>query len=81
MGKTRRQTRRYNKKRASQKHLKRSKAKHSGRKAARRTQRRHRLYYRGGTVNNIDSSFVNDALPYGEYRTAKGIRSGFQIRK
>jgi hypothetical protein len=35
---------------------------------------------RGGS-NRIDNTFVNDALPYGEYRTGKGIRSGFQIRK
>jgi len=42
--------------------------------------RSNRRTRRGGSAK-IDQTFVNDTLPYGEYRTHKGIHSGFQIRK
>lgn len=47
-----------------------------------KTARTRRVNRKGGSSSkHIDNTFVNDALPYGEYRTRKGIVSGFQLRK
>jgi len=76
-------TRRHNRKRASRKHRARSVSvsRHARMRAGRRSRRITRVRRRGGSMNRVDDTFVNDALPYGEYRTSKGIRSGFQIRR
>ena len=75
MGRTRRTHRR----RKSHKYKKNSKRTRGHRGKTARTRR---VYRKGGSASyHIDNTFVNDALPYGEYRTGRGIVSGFQLRR
>lgn len=76
MAKTRRQQR----SRSNNRRHKRMTKRHSSNTNTKRRSRFNRRTRKGGSAK-IDQTFVNDALPYGEYRTSKGIRSGFQIRK
>lgn len=73
-------TRKHRRSKSGRKHQKRPSSGVKRLRMSRRTRRNQGRRLRGGVAKHVDNTFVNDALPYGEYRTAKGIRSGFQIR-
>lgn len=56
----------------------------ANRRKTRSTERRsktRRYTKRGGKNASIRRSFVGDALPFGEYKSVNGVRSGFNLKK